>query len=238
MTPGRYWRFVSSRAALLLCAVSLGGCIGAGLHSNQPQSQQYLLSAFGAAGAVDAATANTDAANEAPAAAPAGALDAARSLEVLLPAAAPGLEGDGIAVLRAGGRLDYYTGAHWAAAAPQMLQTLAIETLRRQGRFALVESDSAPFAANWELQLELTHFEADYAGSGPPTVHVGLIATLGERSARRAVTTLSIETHAVAQDDRMHAVVAAFQSATREALQEIGTRLAPPGQPAPLPSQP
>jgi cholesterol transport system auxiliary component len=214
----RHLRVGFTYAALLTCAAGLGGCIGGGLHSNQPQQEEYLLRAPGAAAETGAGST---------ARAPSTALDAARSLEVLLPAAAPGLEGDGIAVLRAGGQLDYYTGARWAAAAPQMLQNLAIETMRQQGRFALVESDGAPFAANWVLQLELTHFEADYSGDGPPTVQVGLIAILGQRSARQAVMTLSIDTHARAQADRQHDVVAAFQSATSQALQEISARLAP-----------
>jgi cholesterol transport system auxiliary component len=215
MSPERCLRFGASLAALLLCAAGLGGCIGGGLHSNQPQQQQYLLS--------------TPAAPETSGTAPDAShpLDTALSVQVLLPAAAPGLEGDGIAVLREGGQLDYYTGVRWAAAVPQMLQALAIASLRQRGHFALVESDSAPFAANWVLQLELTHFEADDAGGGPPTVRVGLIATLGQRNARRAVMTLSVDTHALAQADRMHAVVAAFQSATDEALQEIATRLEP-----------
>lgn len=219
--PRRARRSAFACAGLLICSAGLGGCIGGGLHSNQPQQQEYLLRAPGAA-------AGTDSASTASAArAPSTGLDATRSLEVLLPAAAPGLEGDGIAVLRAGGQLDYYTGARWAAGAPQMLQNLAVQSMRRQGRFALVESDSAPFAASWVLQLELTHFEADDEGDGPPTVQVGLIATLGQRRARQAVMTLSIDTHARAEADRMHDVVAAFQSATDQALQEIAARLAP-----------
>ncbi|HEX4052404.1 MAG TPA: ABC-type transport auxiliary lipoprotein family protein [Steroidobacteraceae bacterium] len=218
MRPDRHLRIGFASVALLICTASLGGCIGGGLHSNQPRQEEYLLRAPGAPAAADAAST---------AGPPSTALDAARSLEVLLPAAAPGLEGDGIAVLRPGEQLDYYTGARWAAAAPQMLQNLAIESLRQQGRFVLVESDSAPFAASWVLQLELTHFEADYQDGGPPTVQVGLIATLGQRSARQAVMTLSIDTQARAQADRMHDVVAAFQSATSQALQQISARLVP-----------
>ncbi len=188
-------------------------------HSNQPLQQQYLLrwspaTATGVAPAVSATT-------EPAAAAPAGSLDASHSLEVLLPTAAPGLDGDGIAVLRAGQRLDYYSGARWAASVPQMLQTLSVEALRQQRRFALVESDTTPFAADWVLELQLTHFEADYTGAGAPTVRVGLVCTLGRRSGRRAVMTLSIDTQASASADRMQAVVAAFQSAASEALRQI-----------------
>lgn len=214
---------------LLTAAAGLSGCISGGLHSSQPQQQQYLLSLAAAPGADALKSVAAADAGTAPAAP--GGLDAARSLQVLLPAAAPGLEGDGIAVLRPGGQLDDYTGARWAAPAPQMLQTLAIESLRRAARFSLVESDSAPFAADWVLRLELTHFEADYAGDGPPTVRVGLVATLGQRNARRAVVNLTVDTHAPAQADRMHAVVAAFESATRQALQQLAQRLAPPGSP-------
>ncbi len=110
-----------------------------------------------------------------------------------------------------------------------MLQTLLVEALREQGRFGLVESDAAPFAAGWVLELEVTHFEAQYGedADGPPTVRVGFVATLGQRSAGRAVMTLTVETHAQAQADRMQAVVAAFQSATIEALRQVAGRLAP-----------
>jgi hypothetical protein len=47
--------------------------------------------------------------------------------------------------------------------------------------------------------------------------------------------TLSIDTHTRAQADRMHDVVAAFQSATSQALHEISTRLAPATSPGSAP---
>lgn len=233
--PRRGTRPLAALALLSLAAV-LDGCFGGGFHSNQPLQQEYLLS--WPAGGTPAGGGGAP-----PASTPSAALEPARSLQVLLPAAAPGLEGTGIAVLRPGERLDDYGGARWAATAPQMLQTLAIQALRQQGRFALVESDSAPFAADWELQLELTHFEADYTHDGPPTVRVGLVATLGRRNVRRALMTVSIDTHATAAADRMGAVIAAFQSATTEALQQIAERVMPlpaasdAGQPAPASGQ-
>ena len=208
-------------AGLLAGAAALGGCVTGGLHSSQPPQARYLLSLASVPGAAAASADDSSAAVD--------DLAAARSLRVLLPAAAPGLDGDGIAVLHPGGQLDDYAGARWAAPAPQMVQTLAIESLRRTGHFSLVQSDSAPFEADWVLQLELTHFEADYAQAGPPTVRVALVATLGQRSARRAVMTLTIDTHALAQSNRMHAVVDAFESATRQALRQLDARLAPPG---------
>ncbi|HEY4972597.1 MAG TPA: ABC-type transport auxiliary lipoprotein family protein, partial [Steroidobacteraceae bacterium] len=137
-------------AALLL----LAGCSG-GLKSNLPLAQVYVLRP---SWSVPSSTATG----------PAG------SVQVMLPLPAAGLASDSIVVLRSGERLDYYSGARWAAAAPGMLQTLAIDALRGANRFAMVESDAGPFASDYVLSLELRHFEAEYTGAGPPTVHVEL----------------------------------------------------------------
>lgn len=210
---------------LLGLTLGLAGCLSAGLHSKEPPQQQYLLS-------WPAPTGDT-AGLAAPTAAVSASLDAARSLQVLVPTTAPGLAGDGIALLRPAGQLDYYSGARWGASAPQMLQTLAIQALRQRGRFSLVQSDSAAFEAGWVLQLELTHFEADYAGDAAPTIRVAMVGTLGQRSDRRAVLTLSLQTSAQATANRMSAVVAAFQAASTEALRQLADRVQPPAATAP-----
>lgn len=231
MTPGPLFEGIAtgiaatgrtvSGALVLALTLLLAGCIGGGLHSNQPPQQLYLLGL------------PPETSSNAPAVAASVAASAAdQTLEVLSPAAAPGLGGEGIAVLRAGGRLDYYSGARWASSAPTMLQTLAIEALRRQGHFALVQSDSGPFETRWVLSLELTHFEADYSGGVPPTIRVALVCTLGQRTPRAAVTTLTVSSAVSAQADRMQAVLAAFQRATDAALARMAAQLAPVAVPA------
>jgi cholesterol transport system auxiliary component len=125
-------------------------------------------------------------------------------------------------------RLDYYSDARWAESAPTLLQGLVVETLRQHGRFTLVEPDTGPFDAQYLLSLELTHFEADYGDSGPPTVRVELVCALGQRSGRHVLESFTAHGSATASADRMQAVVDAFQQATQEALTQLGTRLAPP----------
>lgn len=201
----------------LTLAAPLSACIA--LHSNQPVQQQYLLSL------------PAQPASKAP------AVGSAETLQVLVPVAAPGLASDGIAVLRPGHRLDYYTGGRWAVPAPMMLQTLVVEALRRQGRFSLVESDSGPFAARYLLNLELTHFEADYSGTADnaagPTVRVSLVCTLGRREGRSLLTTLTVNSSVEAEADRMGAVIAAFQQATAAALGRVAREIGPaPAAPA------
>ncbi|MFI4868081.1 MAG: ABC-type transport auxiliary lipoprotein family protein [Steroidobacterales bacterium] len=185
----------------------LAGCSG-GLKSNLPPAQVYVLQPTIAAPAAPARSSGT--------------------VQVMLPLAAPGLAGDGIVVLHPGQRLDYYSAARWAAAAPIVLQTLAIEALRASNRFAMVESDAGPFAAEYVLSLELRHFEAEYRDSGPPTVHVSLIATLGRRGTRDAVVSFTADSEVRAEADRMQAVVAAFERATADALSQLAANAALP----------
>jgi len=194
-------RLARPTAIAALAGCTLAGCVS-GLRSNVPAQQTYLL-------------------NAAPGTAPTDMPVAHQSLQVLAPTAAPGLGTDAIAVLRPGGRLDYYLGARWAAAAPAMLQTLTIDALRPAGRFSLVEADSGPFPADYVLGLELRHFEAQYQDDGPPTIHVTLIASIGRRSAGEPAASVIADSTIKAQDNRMQAVVAAFEQATGEALRRV-----------------
>ena len=197
-----------SRGVLWPCLtalLALPGCVS-GLNSKIPAQQSYVLQAASLPG-------------ERPSAA---------SVEVLRPSAAPGLESEGIAVMRAGRRLDFYTDARWAARAPEMLQALVIDSLRSAGRFAAVESDAEPFAAQYVLSLELQHFEAVYGNAGPPTIRVALVGTLGRSSDRVVIASFTAHSEVQADADRMQAVIAAFDQASGQALAQLAANVAPP----------
>jgi len=210
-------------AGTLSGAALAAACFG-GLNSKTPPAQRFVLQprALAAASADPAAPAG-------PAAAAGAAVPSLGALQVLHPAAAPGLGGEGIAVLRPGARLDFYNNARWAADIPTTLQTLVIDRLRDAGRFATVEPESGPFAAQYLLSLDLTHFEARYDGDGPPTIEVALFASLGRRSDRSVLQSVSAHSAVRAQADRMQAVIAAFEQATAEVLAQLTASLAVPG---------
>jgi ABC-type uncharacterized transport system auxiliary subunit len=195
-----------------LTLLLLAGCSG-GLKSNLPLSQIYVL--------------------RPPLTASAAATPPAGTVQVTLPAAGPGLATDSIVVLRSGERLDYYSAARWAAAAPIMLQSLAVDALRGSNRFAMVESDAGPFPSEYILSLELRHFEAEYTGTGPPTVHVSLVCTLGKRGNRDVVVSFTAESEVTAEADRMQAVVAAFERATGAALSQLAVNATLPASAQP-----
>jgi cholesterol transport system auxiliary component len=212
MSPAAPGRSRRQRLAAAMAGLLLSGC-SAGFKSNLPVAQVYVLR--------PTATAT------------APATPALGTVQVMLPQAAAGLSTDSIVVLRPGERLDFYSGVHWAAPAPGMLQMLAIDALRAANRFAMVESDAGPFPSDYVLSLELRHFEAEYASTGPPTVHVALVCTLGRRGTREVIATFGAESQVSAQADRMQAVVAAFEQATGEALSQLAARTSP--TPAALP---
>lgn len=187
--------------------LALPGCFSS-LNSKAPAQQRYVLQ---------------PPPSESPAAT---ATAAAGALQVLRPNAAPGLAGEGIAVLRPGARLDFYSNARWAADAPAALQSLVIDVLRDTGRFATVEPEGGPFASQFLLSLDLTHFEARYAGDGPPTVDVTVVASLGRRSDRSVIASFTAQSAVRADADRMQSVIAAFEQATGAVLAQLMSGIA------------
>jgi cholesterol transport system auxiliary component len=197
---------VRARGLVAVLLLFSAGC--SGLHSNQPAMQVYTLDPV-----------FTQAKPEAGA--------NATTLQVLRPQAAPGLDTDRIALRRSAQRLDYYAASRWPAPLPEFLQSLAIEALRASGKFRTVQADSATFVSDQVLQIEIRRCQAEYAGDGAPSVHVQLLATLGRRSDRAVVASISAESSVAAAENRMQAVIAAFQSATTAALADLAGRLPP-----------
>ena len=184
----------------------LAGC--ASFHSDQPPTQVYTLDPVFSASKLEAGS-------------------NAAALQVLRPRAAPGLDTERIALRRSAQRLDYYAASRWPAPLPEFLQSLAIDALRASGKFRAVQPDTSAFAADELLQIEIRRCQAEYASDGPPVVRLQLLATLGRRSDRAVVASVGAESSVAATENRMEAVVAAFQSAVTAALTELVSQLPP-----------
>jgi cholesterol transport system auxiliary component len=193
--------FAGAAAAAL---VMITGC--SGLHSKEGAPQTYTLVSVATPAVVST---------------PAGAV----TVQVLRPLAAPGLDTDGIALLRDTHRLDYYTASRWPAPLPDLLQTLAVDALRAAGHFRAVQPDATALLSDDVLQIEIRHCEVEYSGDSP-VVHVQLLATLGQRSDRGMLSSVSAESRKPAAANRMQSVVAAFQEAIDDALNQLAAQLA------------
>ena len=145
------------------------------------------------------------------------------TLLVQRPDAGPGLASERIALLRSGQRFDFYAASRWAAPAPDVIESVMVDSLRATGAFSSVFDDTAPFAPRYSLRCTLRRFEADYTkGGGAPTVFVALDCTLGRHRDRELLASFMASGSAPAGDDRLNAVVAAFESATAAAMSELG----------------
>ena len=93
--------------------------------------------------------------------------------------------------------------------------------------------------------VRLNRFEADYSGGGhAPTIEVVLDCTFGRYRDRTLLANFTAHGSAAASDDRIGAVVAAFESATGKALGELERNVAealaaekPPENPPQSPTQ-
>jgi cholesterol transport system auxiliary component len=214
-----------SRLALVILVALVAGCSG-GLHSDEPPMQIYILRATALAAPATGADAGTLSSSAQPArlrdVAP-----AAPTVQLPRPSADPGLATDLIMLVRSDHRLDYYLGSRWAADLPDVVETLAIDTLRAGGAWGAVHESPSPFLADYLLQINIRRFEADYtAGGAAPTVHVALDCTLARRVGRELVTSFVAEGEAQAGENRLGSVVAAFEKAANAALTAMAERSA------------
>jgi cholesterol transport system auxiliary component len=138
------------------------------------------------------------------------------------PESGPGLDSNRIALLRTDRRFDFYAASLWAAPAPDVVESLVVDALRGTGAFSAVFDDASPYAPSFDLRITLRRFEADYTGGdGAPTVHVVLDCTLGRHRDRALLASFTAQGSARASEDRLAPVVAAFETATVAALDEL-----------------
>jgi cholesterol transport system auxiliary component len=186
----------------------LSGC--SGLHADGPPVQIYVLRAT----ATSADDPPAPAAN-------------APSIQVSRVSADPGLGTQAITLVRSDHRLDYYLGSRWAADVPDVVETLAIDTLRASGSWSAVHESPSPFLADYVLQVNVRRFEADYTDGGvAPKVHVVFDCTVARRAGRSLVTSFVAEGIAPAEENRLGSVVAAFEKAANAALTTMSDRSA------------
>jgi len=209
-------------AALLwggCAALVLGGCSGL-LHSSARPEQTYYLRAPATAGTAapgSGATGSDAAASHA----------TGVSLRVGHPVADPGLDSPRIMLVQADHRMNFYSGSRWAAPAPELIESLAVQTLSASGDWSSVESSGSPFPSDYLLQIALRRFEADYtSGGSAPVVHVLLDCIVGRREGRDVIAIFVAQGDAAAASNRLSAVVGAFEQASGAALEALGRQTA------------
>jgi ABC-type uncharacterized transport system auxiliary subunit len=198
-TGRRRARRVQTLVPLLLLS-TVAGCTGL-FHSDARPEQVYFLRA------------NTVARGD-PARVPAEA-----SVRVAHPAAAPGRESAQIVLVQADRRMGFYSASRWPATIPEVVEALAVETLRASGSWQSVEDSASPFPSDFLLQITVRRFEAEYSEGGHvPEVHVALDCVIGRREGRDVLASFVAEGSSRAAANKLSDVTAAFEIAANAAL--------------------
>jgi cholesterol transport system auxiliary component len=159
--------------------------------------------------------------------APSTAGSAAVDLAVLKPRVRAGLDTDRIAALYPDRRMDYYADVRWAGPLDEVLQDLAVQEFHINPGLRNVSADSSVFASTYWLEIEVADFQAEYsADKAAPTVHVHLQARVGSSGERRVLGRFEPDIHEPAADNRMSAIVDAYNRAADEALAQIAVAAA------------
>ena len=199
-----------STTLIMILTCTLASCAGTLFQSKAAPPTVYLLSAG----------AGSDAAATPASAAPAAKLPI--DLAILKPKVRVGLESDRIAALYPDRHLDYFAGSRWSGPLGDALQDLAVREFHSHANFARVSGDASVFASAYWLEIEVMDFQAEYSSAAAaPTVHVHLLARIGNSGDRRVLGQFEANAQQPAAENRLTAIVDAYARAADSALGEI-----------------
>ena len=187
-------------AALAIAAVGLSGCIS--LFPKTEPSQLYRLQT-----------------SVEPQAAPAGPVFGVLRLSTGFPRAAAG---DRILTVSPGGEAAYIAGARWVSPAAVMFDELTAQAFQGGSRARLITRGDV-VKADYTLKLDVHGFEAvyDQGPKAPPLVLVSVRGVITSSGDRALVGDRTFTAKVRAADNRVSAIVPAYDAAVSQVLGEV-----------------
>jgi len=137
---------------------------------------------------------------------------------VLAPAA---LDSARIALHHTPTNVEYYADSAWSDRAPALVQQLMLDTVGRSGQFVAVSRDAVVLHPDNLLIGQLKHFEADYRGTGAPTVQFEIDLKLVRAADGVILAQRNFTASQPAAANNVPAVVTAFDDAAHAALKDL-----------------
>jgi ABC-type uncharacterized transport system auxiliary subunit len=106
---------------------------------------------------------------------------------------------------------------------------MLVSSLNDQGLFRSVTAEQARVATDYMLDIEVRHFESDYANAGAgggPEAHVTIIGRLIRVIDRKLVATVTGDARVAATAERMAAVTQAFEAASQKVALDLARQTA------------
>lgn len=144
-------------------------------------------------------------------------------LIIEVPMAAGGLDSSRIALRPLSTELKYFADARWTERAPEMMQTMLIESFENTDKIVAVGRQSIGLRSDFTLKTELREFQAETFGrDGAMSIRVRLNAKIVKYPRRAIVGSKSFESVEVVENgENMKNIVFAFDRATGKVLKKV-----------------
>lgn len=130
------------------------------------------------------------------------------------PLASGGLNNTRIALRTKPIELQYFARSSWTERAPQMVQTLMVESFENSGRIVAVGRQTIGLRSDYNLKSELREFQAEYYNDvSAPLIRVRLNAKLVRQPRRNIVASENFEATAQAAGADIDSIILAFDDA-------------------------
>jgi cholesterol transport system auxiliary component len=140
------------------------------------------------------------------------------------PTASDALDTVRIALRRSQLSFNYFADCAWTDPAPAMIQSLLVESLQRSGRVTAASRDTLAIRGDYELRVDLRHFEAEYQGNDAlPTIRIEVGLILVHVTDRVTVGTHTVTSGARPAANDVPAIVAGFDQALHIAMRDTLT---------------
>ena len=144
----------------------------------------------------------------------AGLPEVRSQLVVEKPIAAGGLETSRIALKSNPLELEYFADVRFTEIAPELVQTLLIESYENTERIVAVGRQAIGLRSGYNLKTELREFQAEYFdGASIPNIRVRINAKLVKQTQRTIIASRTFESRIRAADSSFPSVIAAFDEA-------------------------
>ena len=119
-------------------------------------------------------------------------------------------------------RIQYFADVAWSARAPEMVQTLIVESFENSDRIVSVGRESIGLRADYVMKSELREFQAEYdgasLGSTPPQIRVRLNVKLVRIPERIIIASSNIERIEQPTVNDIPTIIEAFDTALGKVL--------------------
>jgi cholesterol transport system auxiliary component len=140
------------------------------------------------------------------------------SLAVDEPSAGRQIDTSQIGVMSGPFRIEYYSDAEWADAAPAMVRQLLVQSFRNTGRLPVVGSTRLSASADLMLISNLTKFQVETAPNGSSQAVVALEVTLLRLPRRNPIATARFEKATPIPANTIETVAAAFNESLADVI--------------------